>query len=131
MNRRTIRHVAAGLAAAMATIYYLIGAGVLTVVTGQADDPSMLGFGAAAGSAFLLGAILLVAFDRRMLWIVGGVFQVLVMIMYFVVAPERSPAFEVWGIVLRILQVPLFASLVYLALHPAERHPHPVTRNRR
>ena len=118
MNRHTIRLVAAGLAAAMAVIYFLIGVGVLTVVDGQAGDPSMLGFGASAGALFLVGAILLFEFDRRWLWIAGALLQIFVAAMYVAVSPERTPAFEVWGITLRVIQVPLFAALVYLALRP-------------
>ena len=118
MNRHTIRLGAAALAAAMAVIYFLIGVGVLTVVDGQAGDPSMLGFGASAGALFLVWAILLFEFDRRWLWIVGALLQIFVAAMYVAVSPERTPAFEVWGITLRVIQVPLFAALVYLALRP-------------
>lgn len=123
MNRHTIRLVAAGLAAAMAVIYFLIGVGVLTVVDGQAGDPSMLGFGASAGALFLVGAILLFEFDRRWLWIAGALLQIFVAAMYVAVSPDRTPAFEVWGITLRVLQVPLFAALVYLALRPTAPQP--------
>ena len=120
MNRRTIRFAAAAFAGAMAAIYFLIGLGVLTVVEGQGTDASLLGFGAMAGSAFLLGAALLLATDRRWLWILGAVLQVFVVVGYFAVAADRTPAFEVWGITLRIIQVPLFAALVYLALRPTD-----------
>jgi hypothetical protein len=119
MNRHLIRRGAAGIAVVMAGIYFLIGIGVLTVVDQQPGDPSMLVFGAAAASAFLLGAILLIAFDRRILWILGAVLQLFVAWAYFSVAAERVPAFEVWGVTLRILQIPLFAALVWLALHHA------------
>jgi hypothetical protein len=51
---------------------------VLTVVAPAADDPSMVFFGLSAGSAFLLGALLLVAFDRRVLWILGATLQLVV-----------------------------------------------------
>lgn len=119
MNRQLIRRGAAGIAAVMAGIYYLIGVGVLTVVDQQSGDPSMLMFGAAAGSAFLLGAILLVAFDRRILWILGALLQLFVAWAYFSVAAERVPAFEVWGATLRLLQIPLFAALVWLAIRHA------------
>ena len=120
MNRRTIRSAAAALAGAMAAIYFLIGLGVLTVVEGQSTDVSLLGFGAMAGSAFLLGAVLLLATDRRWLWILGALLQVFVVVGYVAVAADRTPAFEIWGITLRIIQVPLFAALVYLALRPTD-----------
>jgi len=116
MQRRAIRYGAAVVSGGIAAIYLLIGLGVLTVISPAADDPSMAVFGFSAGSAFLLGAFLLVAFDRRVLWILGAVLQVLVVWGYFAVAPDRTPAFEVWGITLRIIQLPLFAALVYLSL---------------
>jgi glucose dehydrogenase len=94
----------------------LIGVGVLTVVTPVDGDQSMLVFGVSAGAAFVLGAALLFAFDRRALWILGAVLQLFVVWGYFAVAPDRTPSFEAWGISLRILQIPLLAALVYLAL---------------
>ncbi|HEX7172227.1 MAG TPA: hypothetical protein VF365_06425 [Candidatus Limnocylindria bacterium] len=118
MNRRTIRLAAAAFAGGMAAIYFLIGLGVLTVVEAQDTDASLFGFGAMAGGAFLLGAVLLLATDRRWLWILGALLQLFVAVGYFTVAADRTPAFEVWGLTLRIIQVPLFAALVYLALRP-------------
>jgi hypothetical protein len=100
----------------MSLMYFSIGINVLTVVTPVVGDSSMLTFGASAGAAFLLGALLLVAFDRRVLWILGAILQVLVAWGYFAVAPSRTPSFEAWGIALRVIQVPLFAALLYLAV---------------
>lgn len=120
VNRRTVRFVAAVVAAAMAAIYFLIGLGVLDVGGSAGDRAGLLAFGAIAGGAFLLGAALLVAFDRRWLWITGALFQVFVYWAYFDVAKSRTPAFETWGITLRIIRLPLLAALVYLALRPAE-----------
>jgi hypothetical protein len=123
LNRRTIRLVAAAASAGMAVIYYLIGFGVLSVVRGGSVDVDILVFGLAAGSAFALGAILLLFFDHRILWIGGALLQLFVVWGYIAVAPDRTPAFELWGITLRIIQVPLFAALVYLALQaPQPRH---------
>jgi hypothetical protein len=124
MQRRAIRYGAAVVSATIAAIYFLIGLGLLTVITPAADDPSLFGF--SAGSAFLLGALLLVAFDRRVLWLLGAALQLLVLWAYFAVAPDRTPAFEVWGITLRIIQLPLTAALVYLSLRaPEPRAEHP------
>lgn len=123
MSRRTIRLIGALAAAAMAAIYYLIGLGVIQVVDPAAtvgDAPDMLVFGGAAGTLFLVGAILLAFTDVRALWIVGAILQVLVAVMYVTVAQTRTPAFEVWGITLRVIQVPLFAALLYLALRGPE-----------
>lgn len=115
-HRRSIRYVAAAVAASMAAIYYLIGIGTLSVGSVENGDVGfILVFGALAGSAFLLGAVLLVTVDRRWLWMLGAVFQVFVYIGYFSVARDRTPAFEAWGITLRVIQVPLLAALLYLA----------------
>jgi hypothetical protein len=122
-NRRTIRLGAAGLAGAMAIIYFLIGAGVLDVGRANGADAGFLVvFGASAGGAFLLGAVLLLAFDRRWLWILGTALQVFVMVGYLAISADRTPAFEIWGITLRVIQVPLLAALVYLAIRPADEH---------
>jgi hypothetical protein len=121
LSRRAVRYLAAAAAAAMALIYFLIGLEVLQVVTAPPEGMSLFWFGIPAGSAFLLGAVLLVAFDRRILWILGALLQVMVAIGYLAVAPERTPAFEVWGITLRVIQVPLFAGLAYLALRSPRR----------
>lgn len=133
-HRRAIRLTAAGLATAMALIYFLIGAGVLDVGGAQgADDGFLLAFGASAGGAFLLGAVLLSSLDRRWLWVLGALFQVFVMVGYVAAAATRVPAFEVWGMTLRVLQLPLLAALVYLALtRPEEAHaPQLIRRARR
>lgn len=121
ISRRTARYLAAALAGAIATVYFSIAAGVLTVVTSAENDGSMVAFGISAGAAFLVGTLLLLAFDRRVLWILGAVLQVLVVWGYFAVAPDRTPAFEFWGISLRAIQVPLFAALVYLAVGSGRR----------
>jgi len=122
-SRRTQVRVAGGaIAATMAGIYVLIGLGVLDAGRPtEAQRAEMLFFGLSAGAMFLLGAILLLATDRRRLWVVGAVLQVLVVLAYISVAPTRTPHYEVWGITLRLLQVPLFLALVYLAVRPPDR----------
>ena len=121
LSRTTIRHAGAVVAAVMAVIYFLIGAGVLQVVTPNEDPGFLFVFGAMAGGAFLLGALLLMRFDRRWLWMLGAAFQVFVYWGYFAVAPDRTPAFEPWGITLRVVQVPLLIALLYLAVRPSEQ----------
>lgn len=131
-HRHTIRLAAAGLATAMAVIYFPIGAGVLDVGSAQgADDGFLLIFGASAGGAFLLGAVLLSSLDRRWLWVLGALLQVLVIFGYLAASATRTPAFEAWGITLRVLQLPLLAALVYLAVTPpeAERAPQLIRRH--
>lgn len=123
-HRLQIRLVAAVASAATAILYFGIGVGVLKVVDGvSAAAPDLFAFGAPAGAAFALGAILLLAFDRRLLWVLGAILQVGVIVMYFGVAPQRTPAFEVWGILIKVLQTGILAALVYLVIrvpgHPS------------
>src|SRR5688572_4195228 len=116
-RRRVVRQIAAGLAAAVAIVYTLIGLSVISVVqVAPGDEGSMLAFGLPAAIAFAIGASLLMLTDRRLLWALGAVLQVLVISMYFAIAPTRVPNFEIWGIVIRIAQVTLLAALVYLAI---------------
>jgi hypothetical protein len=118
MRRESVRYAAAGIAVAMALIYFLIGLEVVRVVVDQPAGTDMFGFGVGAGLLFLATAATIVLVDRRVVWAIGAVLQVLIAVMYFAVAPMRDPSFEVWGIMLRVLQLGLFAALVYLALHP-------------
>ena len=126
-RRRTIRHVAAAASAVTAILYFAIGVGVLKVVDEvSAAAPSMLAFGAPAGAAFLLGAVLLVAVDRRILWVLGAVLQVLVIVMYIAVSAQRTPPFETWGILIKILQAAILAALLYLILDTPARDEAPL-----
>jgi hypothetical protein len=108
----------------MVAIYVAIGLGL--VVPGTASDmgaADMLGFGLGAASMFLLGAALLLLTDRRWLWAAGALLQVAVIAMYIGVAPTRTPSFELWGLLLRVLQVPLLLTLVWLAATPLDDTP--------
>jgi hypothetical protein len=119
LSRRSVRLGAAAIAATMAVIYIGIGLRLLDVGGSEADRAFLWVFGGLAGGAFLLGTVLLVRFDRRWLWILGAVFQVFVYWAYVDVSKNRNPPFEMWGITLRIIQVPLLVALVYLAARPA------------
>ena len=107
-RRRAARLLAAGLSAATALIYALIGLGVVSVVDETSDRaPDLLTFGLAAGAAYLLGAVLLLAVDNRVLWILGSMLQVGVIAMYVAVASNRTPPFEAWGLTIKVLQLAL------------------------
>lgn len=121
LTRTRIRHVAAVIATAIALIYFGIGLGVLDIGGSEAEQAFLVVFGALAGGAFLLGAVLLVRFDRRWLWVAGAILQVFVYWAYVDVSKSRTPPFEAWGIALRIIQLPLLAALVYLAVRDPER----------
>src|SRR5690606_11681692 len=98
--RRHVRRVAAVLAAAVAVIYCLIAAQVVTVIDGSPAEvaQTQLVFGTSATVAYLIGVVLLLRFDRPVLWLLGALLQLAVIGMYLNVSTERQPAFEVWGI---------------------------------
>jgi hypothetical protein len=59
-----------------ALLYFGIGAGVLVVVDEAATDaPGLFEFGASAGAAFVVGALLLLTLDRRVLWVLGALLR--------------------------------------------------------
>lgn len=111
-RRSPIRRAAAGLAVVISLLYFLIGSRAVTVIEDTADQTA---FGLIAGGAFLLGAVVILAFDRRFLWILGALAQVFIILVYFDLADERVPSYEFWGISIRVLQVLLLGGLLYLA----------------
>jgi hypothetical protein len=116
-SRSRVRYVAAAASATMSVVYFLIGLGVLDIGGGFTSEQVDLGmFGALAGSAFLLLAILALATDRRVIWLVAAIFQVWVYLIYFATSGTREPPFELWGLTLRLVQLPLLGSLVYLSV---------------
>lgn len=129
MTRHQVRLAGAVFAAGIAAIYYLIGLGVLQVIQPGTAEAGSSSIGYFAGTAFLIGALLLLSTDRRDLWLLGMLLQVLVVIGYLAVAPSRTPSFEIWGVTLRVLQVPLLLALAYLAATPqAAAMAHPTSR---
>ena len=111
---RVIRLVTAGLAAASAIVYLLIGFEVLQVVEMRPDDPSLLWFGLPAAVAFAFGTIVMLRSQNLTLWALGAVFQVFTISMYFGLAKERTPQYEPWGILLRVTQLLILVALVIL-----------------
>lgn len=124
---RATRIAVAVLAAAAALVYALIGFEVLSIGETKAGDPSLLWFGVPAALAFAFGAVAVIASDRKLVWALGALFQVFVIWAYFEVAPQRTPPFEVWGILLRVAQVAMLAGLAYMLV----RHPAPWRQARR
>lgn len=107
------RGPAVAAATAIGLVYGAIYLGVVEV--GRAD-PGELGVLGAAGLIHLALAGLLLVSDSRLVW--GGIalFQIAIGAMYFGVAPDRDPAFEIWGLTIRalsaVLVVVLIASLI-------------------
>lgn len=112
-RRRNLRYMAAIATSVTAIIYFLIGLNVLRVIDTAADQI----FGIFAGIAYACGTLLLIRFDRQSVWLLGAAFQVFVIFTYFDMAAERSPSYEFWGIMLRIIQLVLLMVLVSLIWH--------------
>ena len=112
-----LRYVAAFIAALTAIVYFMIGFNVVSVLDEVTLASADQTFGLYAGIAYVLGALLLVAVNRRMIWTLGALLQIFVIFTYFDLASQRSPAFEIWGILLRIAQFILLVMLAYLAIH--------------
>lgn len=118
-RRRMIRYTAAAASIVTALLYFGIGAGLVVVVTEtRADGPGMFEFGASAGAAFVIGALLLLTLDLRILWVLGALLQVGVIVMYVAVGPQRTPPFELWGLLIKALQVVILGALLYLIVRP-------------
>jgi uncharacterized protein len=119
MSRLRLRRFAALLCAGIAGVYVLIGTEVVTVSrpTDAEVDIGVFGFGAAA--IFLVGLVLLLRTDRRVVWGLGAALQLMIAAMYVGVSSDRDPAFEAWGLGLRVPQLILFGILVYLAVRPS------------
>jgi hypothetical protein len=109
-RRRPIRYLAAAFSAATALMYFMIAFRVVTVIEGSADSTWAL-FPCAA---YTLGAVLLLVYDHREVWILGAALQVFVIFTYFDLAAQRTPAFEIWGILIRIAQFIILFALAYL-----------------
>jgi peptidoglycan/LPS O-acetylase OafA/YrhL len=122
LAREQVRHIGAICAGAMAGIYLLIGLGILDVgssTSGETVDFAVFGF--SAGAAFLLLALFLTFTDRRLVWVLASLGLVWVYVIYFAVSGGRQPSFELWGLTLRILQLPLLVALVYLSWKPTRQ----------
>ena len=121
-TRTAIRHTAVALAGIVTLLYVLIGLQVVTVIDVPSDQPA---FALPAAVAFGILTALLAFTDRRIVWVAAAVFVGFVIAMYFGVAERRSPQFETWGILLRVVQLPLLCLLGYLAATTPQPHTAP------
>ena len=114
--RRGIRYLAAAIAAGCAVVYCAIGLGLIYPPRGR--EVGLLVFGISAALMFALGAVLLLRTDRRMVLVLGALFQAFAIAMYFQVSGQRDPQFEIWGLSLKVAQAVILLALVVL-LWPA------------
>jgi peptidoglycan/LPS O-acetylase OafA/YrhL len=121
-RRRVARLAAATLSSVIAVLYALIASGLVTVLDGPTAARDQLAFATPAAVVYLVGAVLLLRFDQRRLWVLGALLQAAVIAQYLNLASEREPPFEPWGIAIRVVQAALLAVLVVLAIGPARQH---------
>lgn len=110
MTDGRLRYATAGVAGMLAVLYLLIGVGVITVVEDQAASDPAPPF--IAGGLFAVLAVLLLITAGRGVLIAGVLLQVVVLGMYVVIASERTPAYEAWGLGMKAVQVGLLAALL-------------------
>ena len=115
-NRRLAAYLGAVLSGATGLLYLLIGLGVLIVAEHKTGSPDRARILLGAAVAFFVLTACLSLLDRRVAYVLGAALQVVCIIGYFVIAPSRAPHYEEWGIVIKILQVLLLGTLVYLMM---------------
>lgn len=79
-------------------------------------DKGITNFGLVAGVAFAAAVLLLLVIRRRWFWISGALLQIVVIAIYFAVGADRTPEYEVWGLIMRVPQVLIVLSLAYLSI---------------
>jgi hypothetical protein len=113
----------------MCVIYLLIGLGTLDIggsTSGESVGLALFGF--SAGIAYLVLALLLMFTDRRWLWMLATLLMLWVYVTYVSTAGGREPPFEIWGLTLRVIQLPLLAALIYLSWKPSRSTPRETAR---
>jgi hypothetical protein len=111
--REYVHWAAIGLSALTAALYLLIGLNVVSI--GEISAREQRAFGIPAALVFAGGAVVSLFWDQRWLWIVGALGLALIIAMYFSISSKRVPRFETWGILIRVVQFPLLATLTFLA----------------
>ena len=112
-SRWRLQLIASLLAAAIAALYGLLFAGVLPLEGATAGELGILGV---AGAVHAIIAGLLWWRRNRLVWAAAAVLQVLLGWMYLAIAPERDPAFEIWGVTIRVVSLVLLVVLIRLLL---------------
>jgi hypothetical protein len=105
------RRLAVMASLAIALVYAAIYLGVVSIGAAESGELGVLGV---AGLVFLAIALVLWRTSSRAVWIGIIVMQVLTAVMYVQIAPDREPAFEIWGLTIRGLSVVLVVALVWL-----------------
>lgn len=119
--------VASGTAG-VALLYLIVGLEFVEV-DGIADvEPGPAVPLVIAGALFAALAVTLVVLPRPIVFAAGAALQVLVLVLYVAVAPNRDPAFEPWGMAIEALELLLligYLRLLTLSRDSAGRAPGP------
>ena len=107
------QHIAASLSGTIAALYGLLFAGVLPLERATTGELGILGV---AGAVHAVIAGLLWWRSSRLLWAAAATLQVLLGGMYLAIAPDRDPAFEIWGVTIRVVSLVLLVALIRLLL---------------
>jgi phosphatidylserine synthase len=118
-----LRRIAAAGSLMVAGVYGLIAIDVITVMEDQATTSPAPPLVAAA--AFTMLAVLLLLSARRGVLLFGVVLQATSIAVYLMVSTRREPAFEEWGIGLKITQLLLLSLFVWLLRAQATTRPIP------
>lgn len=118
----TARLVAAAAALVAAGLYLLIGLGVLDIgeSTQAAAATDLFAFGAMMAATFAVVAALLWRLRSALLWAAVAVLQVIVLVGYVAFANVRDPAFDPWGILIKICQAIVLVAMAYLLVRGRE-----------
>ena len=125
-RRAWARRLGIAVSLAAALIYLAIGLGIVSIgSTTDGAAPDLLMFGVLMATLSLGTAGLIALVDRRVVLIALAAFEVLVIVGYVAVSGVRDPAFELWGVAIKVLQVAALGAVVYLAAtwRPAGRAP--------
>jgi hypothetical protein len=117
------------LALLAASVYALLGAGVLQPGDLQAED-APAGIAWTAGACYVIGGLLILT-RKRLLWVIGSIINALV-ILIFVAAYVATPSvlFSVPGLATKSAQILLEIGLIYLIVTNGRSAKRPrVTRN--
>ncbi len=105
--------VGVGASAVIALLYGGLYVGVLSIPGASDGERGILGVAAAV---FVVLTALLWWKPNRLVLAAGAALQVLLSWMYLAIAPERDPAFEIWGVSIRVVSLALLLTLVSLLL---------------
>jgi hypothetical protein len=126
----TARRVAIITAWISAALYALIGLGVLPIgQSASGGDPGLFDFGVMMAAVFVVTALLLMLFRSTVLWVAVAVLQFAVLIGYAALSGYRIPAFEVWGLLVKVDQAILLAATLYLVIRGRQHAPATTSRH--